>query len=538
MNWLNRFWHREQMDEQLEKELSFHIEEHIRDLIAQGYDPKEARRLARLDLGGPEQVKEQCRDARGTRWFEDLLQDFRYALRMLGKNRGFAAVALLTLALGTGATTVMFTVVNGVLLKPLSYPEPERLVALHGKVQQFGEPWGFSYPDFLDYQSAGQSVGPMAAWTYGGGTISEAAGAEYVEGREISSELFSVLGVPLVRGRVFSREEDRRGAAPVAIISYGLWQRAYGGRADAIGGSLILEGKSRSIVGVAPPNFHLEDEADVFTPIGQNVEPRMQNRRAGFIHVLARVAPNLTPAQAQTELSLIAARLAKEYPDSDADRGVVTHPLQADLVGETQPTLLLLLGAVTLVLLISCVNVASLLLARGVSRERELALRVALGASRGRLIRQCLTESGVLGLAGGALGVLIAVAGLRPFLARWPGGLPRAEDVQLDWRVLLFAVGTSLLCGFLSGLAPALRAPSRQLEESLKGGMRTVGGRSRRLHSGFVIAEIGLAVVLLVSAGMLGCDNARCVAGGSAQRAHRTGRTIGGAHRHRPDESG
>jgi predicted permease len=504
MNWLNRFRHRTRMDEQLEKELAFHIDEHISDLVAQGYGPEEARRRARLDLGGPEQVKEQCRDARGTRWFEDLLQDFRYALRMLGKNRGFAAVALLTLALGTGATTVMFTVVNGVLLKPLSYPEPERLVALHGKVQQFGEPWGFSYPDFLDYQSAGQSVGAMAAWTYGGGTISEAAGAEYVEGREISSELFSVLRVPLIRGRAFSPDEDRRGAAPVAIISCSLWQRAYGGRADAIGGSLILEGKSYIIVGITPPNFRLEDEADVFTPIGQNIEPRMQNRRAGFIHVLARLAPGLTVAQAQTQLSLIAARLAKEYPDADAERGVVTHPLQADLVGETRPTLLLLLGAVTLVLLISCVNVASLLLARGVSRERELALRVALGAGRGRLIRQCLTESGVLGLAGGALGVLLAVAGLRPFLAKWPGGLPRAEDVQLDWRVLLFAVGTSLLCGFLFGLAPALRAPSRHLEESLKGGMRTVGGSSRRLHSGFVIAEIGLAVVLLVSAGMLG----------------------------------
>jgi predicted permease len=504
MNWWNRFRRRQQIDEQLERELAFHLEEHTSDLIAQGFEPDEARRRARLNLGGPEQVKEQCRDARGTRWLEDLLQDFRYALRMLRKNPGFAAVALLTLALGTGATTVMFTVVNGVLLKPLSYPEPEQLVALHGKVQQFGEPWGFSYPDFLDYQSQGQTVGPMAAWTYGGGTISEASRAEYVEGREISSELFSVLGVHLVRGRAFSRDEDRLGAAPVAIISYSLWQRAYGGRSDAIGGSLILEGKSYSIVGIAPPNFRLEDAADVFTPIGQNIEPRMQNRRAGFIHVLARLAPGLTLAQAQTELSLIAARLAKEYPDADADRGVATHPLQADLVGDTRPTLLLLLGAVSLVLLIACVNVASLLLARAVSRERELALRVALGAGRGRLIRQCLTESGVLGLAGGALGVLLAVAGLRPFLAKWPGGLPRAEDVQLDWRVLLFAVGTSLLCGFLFGLAPALRAPSRQLEESLKGGMRTVAGSSRRLHAGFVIAEIGLAVVLLVSAGMLG----------------------------------
>jgi len=504
MNWWNRFWRREQIDEQLEKELAFHLEEHTSELIAQGYEPGEARRRARLDLGGPEQVKEHCRDARGTRWLEDLLQDFRYALRMLRKNPGFAAVALLTLALGSGATTVMFTVVNGVLLKPLSYPEPDRLVALHGKVQQFGEPWGFSYPDFLDYQSQGQSVGPMAAWTYGGGTITEAAGAEYVEGREISSELFSVLGIPLVRGRSFSRDEDRLGAAPVAIISYSLWQRAYGGRPGAIGGSLTFEGKSYAIVGIAPPNFRLEDEADVFTPIGQNIEPRMQNRRAAFIHVLARLAPGLTLAQAQTQLSLIASRLAKEYPDADADRGVATHPLQGDLVGDTRPTLLLLLGAVSLVLLIACVNVASLLLARAVSREKELALRVALGAGRGRLIRQCLTESGALGLAGGILGVLFAFAGLQPFLAKWPGGLPRAEDVQLDWRVLLFAVGTSLLCGFLFGLAPALRAPSRQLEESLKGGMRTIAGSSRRLHSGFVIAEIGLAVVLLVSAGMLG----------------------------------
>jgi predicted permease len=504
MNWWNRFWRREQIDEQLEKELAFHLEEHTSDLIAQGYEPNEARRRARLDLGGPEQVKEHCRDARGTRWLEDLLQDFRYALRMLRKNPGFAAVALLTLALGSGATTVMFTVVNGVLLKPLSYPEPDRLVGLHGKVQQFGEPWGFSYPDFLDYQSQGQSVGPMAAWTYGGGTISDAFGAEYVEGREISSELFPVLGVPLVRGRAFSRDEDRRGATPVAIISYSLWQRAYGGRPDAIGGSLTFEGKSYAIVGIAPPNFRLEDEADVFTPIGQNVEPRMQNRRAAFIHVLARLAPGLTPAQAQTQLSLIAARLAEEYPDADADRGVTTHPLQGDLVGDTRPTLLLLLAAVSLVLLIACVNVAGLLLARAVSREKELALRVALGAGRGRLIRQCLTESGALGLAGGILGVLFAFAGLQPFLAKWPGGLPRAEDVQLDWHVLLFAVGTSLLCGFLFGLAPALRAPSRQLEESLKGGMRTVAGSSRRLHAGFVIAEIGLAVVLLVSAGMLG----------------------------------
>jgi predicted permease len=504
MNWWNRLLRRHEMEEQLEKELGFHIEQHTNDLIAQGYDPGEARRRARLDLGGPEQVKEQCRDARGTRWLEDLVQDFRYSLRMLHKNPGFAAVALLTLALGSGATTVMFTVVNGVLLKPLSYPEPDRLVALHGKVDQFGEPWGFSYPDFLDYQRDGRSVGPMAAWTYGGGTVSEGAAAEYVDGRQISSELFSVLGVPLVRGRAFLPDEDRRGSAPVAIISYSLWQRAFGGSADTIGKPLILDGTPCTIVGIAPASFRLDGEADVYTPLGQNTEPRTQNRAANFIHVLARLAPGVTPAQSQAALSPIADHLAKQYPDADAGRGIVTHSLQQDLVGDTRPTLLLLLSAVSLVLLIACVNVASLLLARAVSRERELAMRVALGASRGRLVRQCLTESGVLGLAGGVLGVLIAVAGVRPFLALWPGSLPRAEDVHLDWQVLLFAIGISLVCGFLFGLAPALRAPAHEIEQSLRGGMRSVGGNSRRLHSGLVMAEIGLAVVLLVSAGMLG----------------------------------
>jgi predicted permease len=507
MSWLTRLWRRDQMDNMLDKELSDHIERHTNELIARGHAPEKARRLARLELGGPEQVKEQCRDERGTRWAEDLGQDTRYAMRMLRKNPGFAAVALLTLALGSGATTVMFTLVNGVLLKPLAYPEPERLVQLHRKIELLGEPWGFSPPDFRDYKREARPVAKLAAWSWGGGTITGLGQAEYVDGRAFSSEIFSVLGVQPERGRGFTLEEEQGGGAPVAMISYPLWQRLYGGREDVVGTQMQYDGVARTIVGVTPPHFdpdgEVDGKADVFIPLEQDPDTHMATRAANFMHVIGRLEPGVTIAQAKAELERIAKHLAEQYPD-DAGVGATAHPLQQDIVGDTGGTLWLLLGAVTLVLLIACVNVASLLLARAVSRERELAMRVALGAGRGRLIRQCLTESGILGLAGGLLGVVIAAAGIRPFLALWPGDLPRANDVQLDWRVLLVAIGVGLLCGLMFGLAPALRAPTKELEQKMRGGMRTVGDGSRRLHNGFVIAEIGLAVVLLVSAGMLG----------------------------------
>ncbi len=493
MTWWRRLFLRKQMEEQLDKELRFHLEQHAADLMACGYSPEHAMRQARLDLGGPQQVKEECRDARGTRWLEDLLQDFRYALRTLRQRPGFAAVTLSTLALGIGATTVMFTVINGVLLKPLSYPQPERLVAVHGQTEKYGDEMGVSYLNFLDCKRQSSSLAPLAAWSYSGGTLSERGETEYVEGRQISSELFSVFGVGLARGRAFLPEEDRPGAAPVAIISYGLWQRRYAGSPSAIGRQLVLDGKPYTAVGVAPAGFQLDGAAEVFTPLGQVSEVRMQNRAANFLRAVARLRSGITLAQAQAELALIGRRLASQYPEVNTGRTFETLPLHQELVGDVRSTLWLLLGAVALVLLIACVNVASLLLARAVSRERELAVRVALGAGRGRLARQCLTESVVLGLAGGALGVSLAAIGIRPFVAFWPGSLPRAEEIQLDWHVLFFAVAASLGSGLLFGLAPALRAPTR-----------TVRGNSRRLHSGFVISEIALAVVLLVAAGILG----------------------------------
>jgi predicted permease len=505
MTWWNRLLRRRQMEEHLEKELRFHLEQHTADLIAGGYKPEEARRQARLALGGPEQVKEECRDARGTRWLEDLWQDLRYALRTLRQKPGFAAVALATLALGIGATTVMFTVINGVVLKPLPYREPDRLVKLQEKTDfstQWGNLWAFTYPNFIDCRSGSRSL-DLGAWRYGGGTVSGSGNAEYVDGREVSADLFPLLGVTPIQGRAFRPDEDRLGTPPVAIISYGLWQRLYGGSAAVIGMPLVFDERSYTIVGIAPAGFRLGDEADVFTLVGQDSSPRIQNREVHGVQVWARLRPGATLAQAHAELTLIGHHLAEQYPKSNKGRTFIAEPLRPE-VGDVRSTLWLLLGAVSLVLLIACVNVASLLLARAVSRERELAMRVALGAGRGRLVRQCLTESAVLGLSGGVLGILLASAGIRPFVTYWPGSLPRVEEVHLDWHVLFFALAASLASGLLFGLAPALRAPARELEQTLRAGARSLAGGSRRMHGGFVISEIALAVVLLVSAGMLG----------------------------------
>jgi predicted permease len=506
MSWWHRLWRRRQMEEQLEKELRFHIDQHAADLIAQGHNPAGAQRQARLALGGPEQVKEHCRDARGTRWLEDLWQDFRYALRTLRQRPGFAAVALLTLALGIGATTVMFTVINGVLLKPYPFPQPSRLVSLQEKTDwstQFGNIWAFTYPNYLDCKRESRSLG-MAAWRWNGGTMSEPGEAGFVVSYQVSSEMFSILGVPLLRGRPFLPEDDRPGAAPVAIVSQSLWQSRFGGSPSAIGRTLVFDGKPYIVVGILPAGFRLGDMAEMFTPLGQNTSAFMQNRQAhaGF-NVWARLRPGATLGQAQAELAVIGRELAQQYPKTNRGRTFVAEPLRPD-VGDARSTLWLLLAAVTLVLLVASANIASLLLARAVSRERELAMRVALGAGRGRLARQCLTESAVLGLAGGALGIVLAALGVRPFVVFWPGALPRAEEVQLDWRVLLFALAVSLVSGLLFGLAPALRVPSRALDRTLRSGARTVTGSSRRLHGAFVISEIALALVLLVCAGMLG----------------------------------
>ena len=503
----SRFFRRRIEDDDLAHELESHLAHQIDENLASGMSEEEAHRQAYLKMGSPRRVREDVWRQNTVVLFDDFLQDLRYALRTLRRMPGFAAVALLTLALGSGATTVMFTVINGVLLKPLPYAEPDRLVKVQERTEkatQFGNLWSPVYLNYLDCKSQTRSLA-MAAWRYSGGTIAGPGDPEYVDGFQVSSELFSVLGMGLKHGRTFLPQEDRLGAAPVAIISDSLWQRRFAGRVDAIGKTLVYDEKTYSIVGIAPPGFRLNgDQADVFTLLGQDSSPVLQNRERHIgLSVIARLQPGVTISQARNELSLIGLHLAAEYPKSNAGRTFVAEPLRP-AVGDVRATLWLLLGAVSLVLLIACANVANLLLARAVSREREFAMRVALGASRGRVVRQCLTESAMLGFAGGLFGVSLAAIGIRPFVRFWPGSLPRAEEVQLDWHVLLFALAVSLCCGILFGLAPALRIPTRSLENTLRAGAKTIAGASRRLHASFVVSEIALAVVLLISAGILG----------------------------------
>ncbi len=503
MTWWERLWRRGKLEQQLDKELAFHLEQHSADLIARGVPADEAQRQARMALGGAEQVKEECRDARGTRWLEDLWSDIRYTLRTLRQKPGFAAVVLSTLALGIGATTVMFSVVDSVLLKPLPFAEPGRLVAVSARQENSrNDRQNVAYPDFLDCQRRSRSL-ELAGWVFSSATLSEPGEAEYEQQFEITHNLFSVLGVSPFRGRAFLPEEDKPGGTPVAILGYGLWQRHFAGDPAAVGATLVLDGKRYTVVGIAPSGFQLDGEGDVYTPLGQDTAAYLRKRFAHPVRGLGRLQPGSTLAQAQAEVQLLGDALAKQYPDSNKGRVLQVLPLRPD-VEAVQSTLWLLLGAVTLVLLIACANVAGLLLARAVSRDRELAMRVALGAGRWRLVRQCLTESAVLGLGGGALGIGLAAAAIRPFVSLWPGDLPRANEVRLDWRVLAFTLAVSLFSGLLFGLAPALRVSLRALERTLRAGARGIAGSSRRLQGGFVISQIALAVVLLVSAGMLG----------------------------------
>jgi predicted permease len=428
---------------------------------------------------------------------------------MLAKNPGFTVVAVVTLALGIGANTAMFSVVNSVLISPLPFPEPERLVAVSASKPNF-ERGSISYPNFLDWQKDNHCFSAFAIYRTTGMSLTGLGEAERLRAEYITSDFFALLGVKPLIGRSLVRGEDGIGAAPVVLISRSLWQRKFGSSPEVLGKTLTLDGRGFAIIGVIPASFHVEsviaglDARDVYVPIGQWNTHALSYRGAGLgIHGIARLKPAVTIEQARADMAVVTQNLAGTYPDFDRGLGATLDPLKEYVVGNARPTLLVLLGAVGFVLLIACVNVANLLLARATSRTQEFAVRAALGAGHWRVLRQVLAETTLLALGGGVLGWLLASWGMRGALALLPISVPRAGDVAMDTRVLAFTLGISILAGLLFGLAPALKAWKPDLHETLKEGGRGGSGTRHRLQGAFVVAEMAMAFMLLIGAGLM-----------------------------------
>lgn len=437
----------------------------------------------------------------------NLWQDLCYGARMLRKNPGFALIAVLTLALGIGANTAIFSVVNSVLLNPLPFPESERLVSFHQSKPNF-ETGAIPYPNFRDLQKGNSSFSSMAVSRPFGFSLIGIGDAESVSGNYVTADFFSVLGVKPELGRNFAAKEDEVGAAPVVIIASQLWKRKFNSTPDIIGKSITLDDKSYTVAGVLPSDFKLSyrniDNIDVFVPIGQWNNPSLQRRSAALaLHGIGKLKPGVTVKQAAADLNQIMSSLAVTYPDTNKGNGSRVILLKDRTIGNSKPILLMLFGAVGFVLLIACVNVGNLMLARSMGRSREFAVRSALGADRKRLIRQFLTESILISLIGGGLGLLIASWGMQTAITQLSSTLPRAKEIRLDSRIFIFTLVISILTGIICGLIPALKSSRYSLSETLKQGGRGLGEGKIRAHSIFVAVEAALAVILLIGAGLM-----------------------------------
>src|SRR5271154_243779 len=504
MNRGRRWFSRKKWDQDIQDELRFHIERQTAENIAAGLPPEEARRQAVLQLGAIEGVKEDCREQRRGFWLESLYGDVRYGLRILRKSPGFTVIAILTLALGIGANTAIFSVVQGVLLAPLPYNEPERLVMVWQYNLTLKHAISVSYPDFLDWQRNARSFQQMAAFDSQDRNLTAPGTPEHLNGEEISSGFLSTLGIKPILGREFSPVEDQHGGPLVVIISNRLWRNRFAASTAAVGKSVTLDGMDYTVVGVLPADFRVVgEEADVYAPPGQGDPLIFGDRTIHPILCVARLKPGVTIAQSEAEMGAIQEHLDLLYPSADQGLGANVKPLKQEFVADVSGTLLLLLGTVGIVLLIACANLANLLLARSAARTREFAIRSALGASGARIVRQLITESVLLSLAGGVLGLALAKWGVRPVLVALPGSLPRSENIGLNVSVLLFALGVSVAVGILFGLAPALQSSRADLQTSLKAGGRGSTSPHHRAQSSLVIVQMALTLVLLVGAGLL-----------------------------------